>query len=64
MEKGRGREMGSIVPYTIFSLSMDDYNRSGGREGERGGITVNLSLVHLSRNKGGGLEGRRERAST
>ena len=40
---------------------MDNYNRSGGREGKRGGITVNLSLVHLSRNKGGVLEGRRER---
>ena len=49
-------EGGDLSPsYTIFSLSMVDYNRLGG-----GWITVNLSLFHLSRNKGGGLEGRRE----
>ena len=53
--KGRGEEWHPPLFYPIFSLSMGHHNRSGEMEGERGGagrITVNLSLINLSKNKG------------
>ena len=56
-KRKRGEEWYTPLFYPIFSLSMDNDNRSGGM-GRAGRITVNLSLINLSHNKGWGRRGK------